>query len=158
MLQSTCRTGSTKCQPEPPAVPAVQSLASQLLCGDYALLPLVTRLRVLRCLAELALISEVLRSHIEARLEALTMPKPHGMNLLSSRTFYGGSWAGTYGRYGWSCGGTYGRQSRLGRIRVLKIACGSGCTQLVGAGLVGRYGCFDENVFRFLRLLWWHMC
>ncbi|WIA30512.1 hypothetical protein OEZ86_000596 [Tetradesmus obliquus] len=54
----------------------VEAVLPQLVSGDYASLPLAGRMAVLRCLLELALASETLRAHLDARIEAYTAPRP----------------------------------------------------------------------------------
>lgn len=54
----------------------MQDVSSQLLSGNYASLPLSSRMAVLAALLELALMSEVFHAHLDARIEAYTAPKP----------------------------------------------------------------------------------
>ncbi|KAF6259564.1 hypothetical protein COO60DRAFT_1700751 [Scenedesmus sp. NREL 46B-D3] len=73
-----CRVGyalSAACAVDKAAT-HVEAVLPQLVSGDYASLPLHARMAVLRSLMELALASETLRAHLDARIEAYTGPRP----------------------------------------------------------------------------------
>lgn len=56
---------------------SAQEAATQLLQSDYALLSLEPRLALLRVLTDFAFVSELARSHLDARTEAYAQVRMH---------------------------------------------------------------------------------